>query len=155
MESCVFIGTHNAVLDEKSRMVMPAWFRKDNPAEILSGDFYATPHHEGFLIIRPAVVWEKYKHSVLGAEEYDGAQKRKFIRLLCNNSAKIKLDSQSRIVLSQGLRHKLLFDDEEPRQKVVVVGCGESLEIWPESIYRGEDDSTMELSGFIDSFDGR
>ena len=155
MEACVFIGTHNVVLDEKSRMVMPSWFRKDNPTEILSGDFYVTPHHEGFLIIRPAEIWEKYKHSILGAEEYDGAQKRKFIRLLCNNSAKIKLDSQYRIVLNQGLRRNLLFGDEEPRQKVVMVGCGESLEIWPENIYRGEDDSTMELSGFIDSFDGR
>lgn len=155
MESPVFIGTHSVVLDEKSRMVMPSWFRKDNQTEILSDDFYVTPHQEGFLIIRPAVVWQKYKHSILGAEEYDGSQKRKFIRLLCNNSAKIKLDSQFRIVLNQGLRHKLLFDDEKLRQKMVMVGCGESLEIWPESIYRGEDDSTMELSGFIDSFDGR
>ena len=155
MESPVFIGTHSVVLDEKSRMVMPSWFRKDNQTEILSDDFYVTPHQEGFLIIRPAVVWQKYKHSILGAEEYDGSQKRKFIRLLCNNSAKIKLDSQFRIVLNQGLRHKLLFDDEKLRQKMVMVGCGESLEIWPEGIYRGEDDSTMELSGFIDSFDGR
>ena len=155
MESPVFIGTHSAVLDEKSRMVMPSWFRKDNPPEILAEDFYVTPHQEGFLIIRPAVVWQKYKHSILGADEYDGSQKRKFIRLLCNNSAKIKLDSQFRIVLNQGLRHKLKFDDDEARQKVFMVGCGESLEIWPESIYRGEDDSTSELSGFIDSFDGR
>ena len=74
MESPVFIGTHSAVLDEKSRMVMPSWFRKDNPSEILTDDFYVTPHQEGFLIIRPAVVWQKYKHSILGADEYDGSQ---------------------------------------------------------------------------------
>ena len=155
MESCVFIGTHNAVLDEKSRMVLPAGFRKDNQTEVLNGDFYITSHSEGFLIVRPAVIWEKYKSLILADGGLDGVQKRKFIRLLCNNSVKIKLDSQHRIVLNQGLRHKLEFTDDEPRQKIVVVGCGDFLELWPEAIYRGEDDSTMELSNFIDTFDGR
>ena len=65
MESCVFIGTHSAVLDEKSRMVMPAGFRKDNQPEVLNGDFYITPHREGFLVVRPAVIWNKYKHSIM------------------------------------------------------------------------------------------
>lgn len=155
MESCVFIGTHNAVLDEKARMVLPAGFRKDNRAGVLDSDFYITPHSEGFLVARPAVIWSKYKESILEDDGLDGVQKRKFIRLLCNNSVKIKLDSQHRIVLNQGLRHKLDFADDEPRQRIVVVGCGDFLEIWPEVVYRGEDDSTMELSSFIDNFDGR
>lgn len=155
MDSCVFIGTHNAVLDEKSRMVLPAGFRKDNRAEVLDGDFYITPHSEGFLVVRPAVIWEKYKDLILADGALDGVQKRKFIRLLCNNSVKIKLDGQHRLVLSQGLRHKMAFADEEPRQKIVVVGCGDFLEIWPEVVYRGEGDSTTELSNFIDTFDGR
>ena len=155
MESCVFIGTHSAVLDEKSRMVLPAGFRKDNQAEVLNGDFYITPHSEGFLVVRPAVIWGKYKDLILADDGLDGVQKRKFIRLLCNNSVKIKLDSQHRIVLNQGLRHKLEFSADELRQKIVVVGCGDFLEIWPEAVYRGEDDSTMELSNFLDTFDGR
>ncbi len=155
MESCVFIGTHGAVLDDKFRMVMPAGFRKDNPPEVLNGDFYITPHREGFLIVRPALIWEKYKSSIMADSGIDNVQKRKFVRLLCNNSMKIKLDGQHRIVLNQGLRQKLEFSTDEPRQKIVVVGCGDFLEIWPEDIYRGEDDSTMELSNFIDTFDGR
>jgi division/cell wall cluster transcriptional repressor MraZ len=155
MEQCLFIGTHNAVLDEKSRLVMPAGFRKDNAEAILNGDFYITAHQEGFLIVRPGVVWEGYLRSIQAAEELDTVQKRKFIRLLCNNSVKIRLDSQFRAVLSQVLRRKLAFEDEEPRQKVVVVGCGDFLEIWPEGRYRGEEDSTRELSGFINGFDGR
>jgi division/cell wall cluster transcriptional repressor MraZ len=155
MESCVFIGTHSAVLDEKARMVLPAGFRKDNQPEVLNGDFYITPHRDGFLVVRPACIWENYKNLILADGGIDGVRKRKFIRLLCNNSAKIKLDSQHRIVLSQGLRQKLEFADDEPRQKIVVVGCGDFLEIWPEAVYRGEDDSTLELSNFIDSFDGR
>ncbi|MFO7606261.1 MAG: hypothetical protein R6W72_08185 [Desulfurivibrionaceae bacterium] len=155
MESCVFIGTHGAVLDDKFRMVMPAGFRKDNPPEVLNGDFYITPHREGFLIVRPALIWEKYKSSIMADSGIDNVQKRKFVRLLCNNSMKIKLDGQHRIVLNQGLRQKLEFTTDEPRQKIVVVGCGDFLEIWPEDIYRGEDDSTMELSNFIDTFDGR
>ena len=153
--SCVFIGTHGAMLDDKSRMVMPAGFRKDNQSDILNGDFYITPHRDGFLVVRPGLIWDKYKHSILAADELDGVQKRKFIRLLSNNSVKIKLDSQHRIVLNQSLRKKLLFAKDEPRQKIVIVGCGDFLELWPEDIYRGEDDSTLELSGFIDSFDGR
>jgi len=155
MESCVFIGTHSAVLDEKFRMVMPAGFRKDNQPEVLNGDFYITPHSEGFLIVRPAIIWEKYKGSILADSGLDNVQKRKFVRLLCNNSVKIRLDGQHRIVLNQGLRQKLDFAADEPRQKIVVVGCGDFLEIWPEALYRGEDDSTMELSNFIDTFDGR
>ncbi|MDF1578858.1 MAG: hypothetical protein RQ753_06040 [Desulfurivibrionaceae bacterium] len=155
MESCVFIGTHGAVLDDKFRMVMPAGFRKDNPAEVLNGDFYITPHSDGFLIVRPALIWEKYKSSIMADSGIDNVQKRKFVRLLCNNSIKIKLDGQHRIVLNQSLRQKLEFGSDQPRQKIVVVGCGDFLEIWPEEIYRGEDDSTMELSKFIDTFDGR
>ena len=155
MDPCVFIGTHSAVLDEKSRMVMPAGFRKDNTEATLGGDFYITPHQEGFLIIRPAAVWDGYLRSISGAEELDGVEKRKFIRLLCNNSIKIRLDSQFRLVLNPALRRKLAGDQDEPRQKLVVVGCGDFLEIWTEAGYRGEDDSTRELSGFINSFDGR
>jgi len=155
MESCVFIGTHSAVLDEKSRMVLPAGFRKDNPSEVLNGEFYITPHRDGFLVVRPTVIWEKYKSLILADTGLDGIQKRKFIRLLCNNSAKIKLDSQHRIVLNQGLRQKMEFTSNELRQKVVVVGCGDFLEIWPEAVYRGEEDATLELSSFIDNFDGR
>jgi division/cell wall cluster transcriptional repressor MraZ len=155
MESCVFIGTHGAVLDDKFRMVMPAGFRKDNQPEVLNGDFFITPHSEGFLIVRPAIIWEKYKNSIMADSGIDNVQKRKFVRLLCNNSIKTKLDGQHRIVLNQGLRQKLEFDGNEPRQKIVVVGCGDFLEIWPEGLYRGEDDSTMELSNFIDTFDGR
>ena len=155
MNGCVFIGTHAAVLDEKSRLVMPAGFRKDNSEAVLAGDFYITPHQEGFLIARPAVVWDAYLHSIQSAEGLDGAQKRKFVRLLCNNSVKTRLDGQFRMVLSQAQRKKLAFPDEEPRQRLLVVGCGDFIEVWPEARYRGEDDSTTELSGFIDDFDGR
>lgn len=155
MESCVFIGTHAAVLDEKSRLVLPAGFRKDNSETILGGDFYITPHQEGFLIARPAIVWDAYLRSIQAAEELDGAQKRKFIRLLCNNSVKTRLDGQFRMVLSQAQRRKLAFGNEEPRQKLLVVGCGDFIEVWPEAKYCGEDNSTSELSGYIDGFDGR
>ena len=105
--------------------------------------------------MRPEAVWDGYLRAIQAAEDLDGVQKRKFVRLLCNNSVKIKLDSQYRVVLSQPLRRKMAFVDEEPRQKLVVVGCGDFLEIWPEGIYRGEEDSTSELSSFIDGFDGR
>lgn len=155
MESCVFIGTHNAVLDEKSRMVLPAGFRKDNSEDVLGGDFYITPHRDGFLVVRPAVTWEEYKGLILEDSTLDSVQKRRFIRLLCNNSVKIKLDSQNRIVLNQGLRQKLEFGDDGPRQKIVIIGSGDFLEIWPENLYRGEEDATLELSSFIDKFDGR
>lgn len=155
MESCVFIGTHSAVLDEKSRLVMPGGFRKDNSETTLSGDFFITPHQDGFLIARPAVIWDAYLQSIQATAELDGAQKRKFIRLLCNNSVKIRLDNQFRMVLSQSQRRKLAFDNGEPRQRLVVVGCGDFIEVWPEAKYRGEDDATRELSGFINDFDGR
>ncbi|MBU0675936.1 MAG: hypothetical protein KJ950_14970 [Proteobacteria bacterium] len=155
MDGCIFIGTHSGVLDEKSRLVMPAGFRKDNSDDILSGDFYITPHRTGFVQVRPAMVWERYKQSIQSAEEFDGTQKRKFIRLLSNNTAKGKLDSQYRIVLTQGLRRKIHFVSDDPRQKVFIVGCGDSFEIWPEHLYRGEEDSTGEMSGFIDTFEGR
>jgi len=155
MKACVFIGTHNAILDEKSRLVLPAGFRKDNSETTLAGDFYITPHQEGFLIARPVEIWDAYINSIQTAEELDGAQKRKFVRLLFNSSAKTRLDNQFRIVLNQSQRRSLLFDNEEARQKLVVVGCGDFIEVWPETKYRGEDDATSELSGFIDKFDGR
>ena len=126
---------------------MPAGFRKDNQPEVLNGDFYITPHSEGFLIVRPMVIWEKYKGSIMADNGIDSVQKR--------NSVKTRLDGQHRIVLNQNLRKKLELADDGPRHKLVVVGCGDFLEIWPEALYRGEDDSTMELSNFIDTFDGR
>lgn len=155
MEPCVFIGTHSAVLDEKSRLVMPGGFRKDNSETILGDDFYITPHQDGFLIARPAVIWDTYLQSIQNAPEFDGAQKRKFVRLLCNNSVKTRLDNQFRMVLSQSQRRKLAFANGEARQKLIVVGCGDFIEVWPEAKYRGEDDATRELSGFINEFDGR
>ena len=105
--------------------------------------------------MKAAVVKPRLRKQGMDADDMSGSQKRQFIRLLCNNTVKAKLDSQYRIVLHQSLRRFLPFDSEEPRQKMVVVGSGEELELWPAERYRGETDSTQELSRFINSFDGR
>lgn len=154
MNNCMFIGTHDAVLDEKSRLIMPAPFRKDNTAETLEGDFFVTPHFRGYLFVRPQSVWKEYIQAIQEDGELSAKDKRAFIKQLYNNSTKLKLDSQYRLVLNQKIRAMLLFTTEAPRQDVKMIGCGSHLEIWPASSYQGEDKSVAELSRFIDRFEG-
>jgi division/cell wall cluster transcriptional repressor MraZ len=150
----MFIGTHDAVIDEKSRLVLPAAFRKDSPVELLENDFFLTPHSGGYLIVRPGSIWDEYIGSIKNDFELPDKEKRAFSRFLYNNSTKLKLDSQHRIVLTQKLRAVFRFEDEQARQNVKFIGCGEHLEIWPASIYRGEQHSIAELSKLIDRFEG-
>ncbi len=151
---CIFVSTHSAVLDEKSRLVMPKVFRKDNSSDILENDFFLTPHSSGYLVIRPKTVWDEFIVSIRSATEFTPSEIRKFAKELYANSSKIKLDSQHRIVLSKELRKKLAFEDSSLRQKVKIVGRGGYFEIWPENLYRGEEESTSRLSEYLDRFDG-
>ena len=150
----MFIGTHDAVLDEKSRLIMPAPFRKDNGTETLEGDFFITPHSRGYLFVRPQSVWKEYIQAIQDDSDLSAKEKRAFVKQLYNNSTKLKLDPQYRFVLSQKIRSMLIFATEAPRQDVKMVGCGSHLEIWPASAYQGEDKSVADLSKLIDRFEG-
>jgi len=154
MDSFLFIGTHDIVLDEKNRIVMPAAFRKDNSEELLTSKYVATPHYHGYLIIRPQASWEAYVDAIRNDPELAPSVKREFERKLYNNSVRLKLDSLYRIVLSPKLRGVLLFEDDSPRQNLKILGCGQHFEVWPQNLFKGEEKSLAELSGLIDRFDG-
>ncbi len=154
MDSYLFIGTHDIAIDEKSRIVMPAPFRKDNSEDLLSSKYIATPHSQGYLIIRPQPSWEQYIQDIRNDTVSEPSLRREFERKLYNNSVKLKLDSQYRIVLNPKLRAVFRFEDEHARQNLKVLGCGQYFEIWPQKFFKGEGESLAELSDLIDRFDG-
>jgi len=134
---------------------MPAGFRKDNSAAILEDDFYLTPHKDGYLIVRPKIIWDEYIRSIEEDSKLSPYEKRRFIEDLHTFSDHIKLDRQHRIVLKEGMRNKLRTPGSESRQSLTIIGCGRHFEIWPEHSRKSEEEYITELSEKIDRFAGK
>ncbi len=131
---------------------MPAAYRRENPREVLEGEFWLTPHDSGYLMVRPSFVFENLVQSIKNKMDENPQKVNLFIRYLYTNSVKIKLDSQNRIVLSQKIREKLKFQDPKPREDVVLVGSGDYFEIWPGEKFESEEESLTKLSGMMDEW---
>jgi MraZ protein len=133
-------GRYSAKIDEKSRLRLPAKFRRDLP-ETEDDNYYVTSDDGKCAQIYPIPVWEKIARKFQEAPRMDPA-KLKLQRFTSYYGLITQMDPQGRILIPQSLR-----EDAKIAGDVTVIGKSDHLEVWNDEAFRKslmEDPLTLE-----------
>ncbi|MBU2755497.1 division/cell wall cluster transcriptional repressor MraZ [Acidithiobacillus sp. CV18-2] len=130
----MFRGTHCHTLDSKGRLSVPARFR-DQLNALCDGQIVLTinPTNEAAercLWAYPLPRWEEVERQVAALPSTQ-ASVRRFQRLFIGHSEELRLDNQSRILLSANLRQYAQIERD-----VVLVGQVSKFEIWDAELWQ-------------------
>ncbi len=117
--STVFTGEYKHAIDPKNRMFLPATLRDE-----LGDEVYVVKGVDSCIAVYTKDAWESFTDKINSLPEM---QVRRVKRILFASAVKTKLDSQGRILISQGHKEYAGLD-----KNVYVVGVGNHIEIWDE-----------------------
>jgi MraZ protein len=124
-----FRGQYEHTLDAKNRLTIPSKFR----AALSAGVVLAKSLDPCVTIWTPAA-WEGYTERAIGSRDPFSREARQLQRYFHAGSFDAQLDSAGRIMLPQALiEHARLSRD------VVVIGGGESAEVWDRDAWRAHE----------------
>ncbi|KAB7623848.1 division/cell wall cluster transcriptional repressor MraZ [Alkalilimnicola sp. S0819] len=132
----MFRGVTHLNLDAKGRMAFPAKYR-ERLQSYCDGELVVTIHlprgkeqRDRALVIYPLPEWQGLERQLQGmpAMDHKGQAIRK---LLMGYANECQVDGAGRILLSSPLREFAQLD-----KKLVLVGQGDRLELWSESIWQ-------------------
>jgi len=117
-------GSYLAKIDEKSRLRMPAEFRRGLP-ETVDNTYYVTSDTGKCAQVYPLPVWEKIEQKLQALPQTNKA-KRKLQRITSYYGLLTEMDPQGRILIPQVLR-----EDAQISGEVSVLAInGDHLEVW-------------------------
>lgn len=116
-------GSHQAKIDEKFRLKIPARLRKDLP-ETEDNTYFVTSEDGKCAQIYPIPIWERIAQKFEQPPRMDPA-KLKLQRFTSYYGVLTPIDPQGRIVIPQAIR-----DDAQIQGDVVVMGKNDHLEVW-------------------------
>ena len=122
-------GRFPARIDEKSRLRLPARFRRDLP-ETEDDTYYVTSDDGICAQIYPIPVWAKIDQKFRESPRMDPA-KLKLQRHTSYYGMLSQMDPQGRILIPQALR-----EDAQISGDVTVIGKSDHLEVWNDEIFR-------------------
>ena len=115
----LLIGTDEATIDDKGRILFSKKKR-----ERLGESFVVALGSVGCLVAYPEAVWEQMVANILERENNQGREQ--YTRLMLGTADdELKFDAQGRVVVPQRLRELAQL-----KEKVLLVGCGDRVEIW-------------------------
>jgi len=119
------IGTDEATLDEKGRLMLGRKKRER------LGETFALVHGpKGCLVAYPAEIWKRLTHFVLSVDPLNEGREDYSSLILAAAEDDLRFDAQGRVVVPQWLRERARIKD-----KVVLIGAGDHLQIWAKSEY--------------------
>ena len=119
----LLMGSYPAKIDEKSRLRLPAKFRRDLP-ETLDYSYYVTSYDGTCAQIYPIPVWERIVEKLQESPRMVEA-KLKFQRATSFYGAVSEMDPQGRILIPTILREKAQLTGD-----VSVIAKADHLEVW-------------------------
>jgi MraZ protein len=122
-------GRYSAKIDEKSRLRLPAKFRRDLP-ETEDETYYVTSYDGKCAQIYPIPVWQKIAQKFQEPPRMDPA-KLKYQRFTSYYGLLTQMDPQGRILIPQSLR-----EDAQISGDVIVIGQSDHLEVWNDEAFR-------------------
>lgn len=122
-------GRYSARIDEKSRLRLPAKFRRDLP-ETIDNTYYVTSEDGQCAQIYPIPVWERIAQKFKEEPRMDPA-KIKLQRFTSYYGLLSEMDPQGRILIPPSLR-----DDAQISGDVIVIGNSDHLEVWNDEAFR-------------------
>ena len=120
-------GSCPGKIDEKSRLRLPARFRRDLP-ETEDNTYYVTSDDGKCAQIYPIPVWKRIAEKLQEAPRMDPA-KRKLLLITNFYGYPSEMDPQGRILIPPMLREKAQLSGD-----VIVVAKNDHLEVWNEEI---------------------
>lgn len=127
----MFIGEYQHTIDEKGRMAIPAKMR----GKLLDGAV-VTRGLDNCLFVYTKEEWQKLADK-LAALPLTSANSRAFSRLMLAGAMDVEFDKQGRILLPAYLR-----DFASLKNKAVVAGLYNRIEIWNESAWKAYKEGT-------------
>jgi MraZ protein len=122
-----FLGRSNHTLDDKGRLILPK--RILDQVAPIDREFTLTAGPEGCLILLDAAAWRAVA-SAAGVGVLGSKQQRAMRRIFLGHAEQVKPDRSNRISIAEGLRD---YADLSEKSEAVLVGTGESFEIWSKS----------------------
>jgi MraZ protein len=136
----MFEGTAKCTLDPKSRIVIPANFRKYIKPEA-HNKLVITRGLDQSLWLYPNDEWEKYKAALMQYNTFDSKQ-RFFLRQFLHFVRTLEIDSQNRILIPS-----MHIEFAQLGKEIELEGMLDKIEIWNPDIrnsYNGSQDMTYE-----------
>ena len=137
----MFRGVQHINMDAKGRLAMPARQREPLLSECGGQVVVTIDTQSACLTIYPLPEWERIEKDIQGLPALNPAVKR-FQRLMLGYATDLELDGNGRMLLPQPLREYAQLD-----KKLVLVGQGNKLELWSESLWLSEREQALQDSG--------
>lgn len=116
----MLIGEYSHTIDTKGRVIVPVKFRTE-----LGERFILTKGFDGCLYGYSLTEWAAIEEKVKTLPLITGKDARNFTRFFFSSAIECELDSQGRILVSQGLRTYASLEKE-----LVIIGVSSRIEIW-------------------------
>lgn len=128
----MFRGADAVAIDEKGRFAVPARYRA-HLREQCHNQLVVTLHHQApCLLVYPQPRWLDFEQQLL-AKGGLNADVRRLQRHFVGNARELELDKQGRVLLPQLLKQTAGLDG-----RAVLVGLGQSFELWNETDWKAE-----------------
>ena len=119
----MLIGEYNHSIDTKGRVIVPSKFRTE-----LGERFILTKGFDGCLYGYSLEEWKAIEEKIKTLPLVTGKDARNFTRFFFSSAIECELDSQGRILISQGLREFAGLEKD-----IVTIGVSSRIEIWAKS----------------------
>ena len=133
----VFRGVQHINLDAKGRLSVPAR-QRESLLDISAGSVVVTiDTQSSCLVLYPLREWERIERDIQNLPTLNPPVRR-FQRLVLGYASDLDLDSNGRILLPGALREYAHLE-----KRVVLVGQGNKLELWAESLWEAECEAAL------------
>ncbi|MEM6580324.1 MAG: division/cell wall cluster transcriptional repressor MraZ [Pseudomonadota bacterium] len=136
----MFRGVQHINMDAKGRLAMPARQREPLLTECGGQIVVTIDTQSACLAIYPLPEWERIERDIQGLPTLNPAVKR-FQRLMLGYATDLELDGSGRMLLPQPLREHAQLE-----KKLVLVGQGNKLELWSETLWLAEREQALQDS---------
>lgn len=143
----MFIGEHNACIDNKGRVCIPAKIREVIAQKYSGSKMILTLGLDGCLALYPYEEWEKIANNLKQKIPISLSAGRVLERVFFRNAVECSLDRQGRIIIPPKLRKSALIIKE-----VVIIGVQNRIEIWSKEAI-GAYDADFEDSSISESLE--
>ena len=137
----MFRGVQHINMDAKGRLAMPARQREPLLSQCAGQIVLTIDTQSACLVIYPLPEWERIEGEIQSLPALNPAIKR-FQRLTLGYATDLELDGNGRMLLPAPLREYAQLE-----KKLVLVGQGNKLELWSETLWLAERDKALSESG--------
>ena len=133
----MFRGVQHINLDAKGRLSVPAR-QRESLLDISAGSIVVTiDTQSSCVVLYPLREWERIERDVQNLPTLNPAVRR-FQRLVLGYASDLDLDNNGRILIPGALREYANLE-----KRVVLVGQGNKLELWSESLWEAECEAAL------------